>query len=341
MTDFDFIYLAAAFGGGVFGAAFGAVIAFVLCGFLAVIGAGVTVAMGAAPDAAAFSNLVAWGPYLGPHVAFGAGVVAAAYAGRVGKLDSGKNIGATLIGLNAPDVLAVGGIFGALGYVWYWVIATYGPALGDFAWVHPVVGSLVINSVLARLLFGKSGLFGKVKTGASRWVPSDAACWLRWQETPPQVLLIGLAVALPTAFVISKLPAAMDFSFGLPALWLTFLVLGMKTPVAHHIGFIAGFAVLALGNFWWGVAFGVFAAYAAQLLAPMFLNHGDTHIDPPVMSIFVSWAAVVIVAFAGAKSAPEAVAAAVAVAVAVVGYGVLVLLSSAKSSPTPQAATPA
>ena len=140
---------------------------------------------------------------------------------------------------------------------------------------------------------------------------------------------------------MTKIPAALDFTFALPAAWLLFLVLGQKMPVGHHIGFSSGFAAVALGSFWWGVVIGIFAAFAAELLARTFFNHGDTHIDPPVMGIFASWLVIVVIADLGAKSAPDAVVAAVAVVVAVVGYGILAFLKSTQSTPTPQATTPA
>ena len=64
-----------------------------------------------------FLNATAWGPLFGPHIAFAGGVAAAAYAAKTGKLKSGgKDIVASLMGLNAPDVLLVGGVFGSLGY---------------------------------------------------------------------------------------------------------------------------------------------------------------------------------------------------------------------------------
>ena len=60
---------------GVLGAAMGAVPVFIFTGLLAILG--VAAASGGGPELLQ----VAFGPVLGPHVSFGGGVAAAAYAG--------------------------------------------------------------------------------------------------------------------------------------------------------------------------------------------------------------------------------------------------------------------
>ena len=86
--------LIAAFGGGTFGAALGALPAFIMTGFVALAGAGIALAGG--PDALV-GNL-AFGSFFGPHIAFAGGVAAAAYAGRksvtskTGQLVSGDTV---------------------------------------------------------------------------------------------------------------------------------------------------------------------------------------------------------------------------------------------------------
>lgn len=60
---FDVLWLVAAFGGGVFGASVGALPAFILSGFAAIVGPAVALATGNA----AFTVDIAFGPMLGPH----------------------------------------------------------------------------------------------------------------------------------------------------------------------------------------------------------------------------------------------------------------------------------
>ena len=102
----------AAFAGGAFGAAIGALPAFIFTGF-AVIG-GEAAALGggeeATAEAAAYTGLVGFGPVFGPHISFAAGAAAAAYAAKQGYIDDGKNI-LWAAGTNHMDVLIVGGLF--------------------------------------------------------------------------------------------------------------------------------------------------------------------------------------------------------------------------------------
>ena len=131
-NSMSILSLIAAFGGGTFGAALGALPVFIMTGFVALAGAGIALAGG--PDALV-GNL-AFGSFFGPHIAFAGGVAAAAYAGRksvtskTGQLVSGDTV--TLVeedtfngsditfALNAKgdySVIIVGGIFGVIGYL--------------------------------------------------------------------------------------------------------------------------------------------------------------------------------------------------------------------------------
>ena len=110
----DILALIAAFGGGIIGAYMGALPAFIMTGIYALVG-GVLTAAGVGGDVAV--NYLAFGSFVGPHIAFAGGVAAAGYAGRKGKLASGTDILSSLNGLGEPDVLLVGGIFGVLGFL--------------------------------------------------------------------------------------------------------------------------------------------------------------------------------------------------------------------------------
>ncbi len=96
-----------AFGGGIFGAAVGALAAFEFVGLLVIAMTVVQIITGASSDFITF-------PFglFGPHTGgFAAGVAATAYAAKKGKLGSGRDITAGLSGLAAYDVLLVGGVF--------------------------------------------------------------------------------------------------------------------------------------------------------------------------------------------------------------------------------------
>jgi hypothetical protein len=316
--------IALSFGGGMFGAAIGGLPSFVLCGFGAVIGLAIYLVTGDPT----FVDAVAWGPFLGPHIAFAGGVAAAAYAGKTGKLEGGgKDIVTPLLGLNAPDVLLVGGAFGALGYVLFWVNG-FLPMIGGFPWMNPAVFSICITAVIVRLMFGKKGMFGKVRAGDSRWVPSDVAAWLPWQSRPAQLLLTGIAIGLPIAYLIKIMPALFTFGFAIAAVWLVFLGVGFKVPVGHHIGIASGMAVIATGDIWWGMTFAVIGAFLGEFFACLFLNHGDTHIDPPVCSVAVTWLLTAILSVTSLRNITGVASVGVAVVVSALLYFAMSALKS-------------
>ena len=80
--------LVASFGGGIIGAYMGALPAFILTGVIAIAGAVAAMAGGADMTV----GFIAFGSYLGPHIAFAGGVAASAYAGKTKKLGSGTDI---------------------------------------------------------------------------------------------------------------------------------------------------------------------------------------------------------------------------------------------------------
>ncbi|MFC7069079.1 hypothetical protein [Halobaculum lipolyticum] len=149
--------LIAAFAGGAFGAALGALNTFVLCGFTVIAGelyalatraAGGTVPVNVTGD-------VAFGVVLGPHVAFGGGAAALAYAVSKGYVETpgfdyhpAKEV---TVGLGSrPDVLAVGGAFGVLGFA----VATASGSLG--VPTDPVALGVVVSALAHRAAFGYS-----------------------------------------------------------------------------------------------------------------------------------------------------------------------------------------
>ena len=166
--EFNFLELLVAFAGGIFGAAIGALPVWILCGPAVLIGASINLATGNP----SFTNMVAWGLFVGPHTAFAGGAAAAAYAAKIKKLDNGRDILTSLIGLNNPKVLFVGGIFGALGYVLLWMIMQV-PNYSEIAWTNTIALAVVLNMVIARFAFGNTGLFGKPAPGQNRWIPSE------------------------------------------------------------------------------------------------------------------------------------------------------------------------
>lgn len=155
----DIFALIAAFGGGVIGAYMGALPAFILTGFVAIVGSAVTMAGGADTTV----GFIAFGSYLGPHIAFAGGVAASAYAGKAKKLSSGTDILTCLYGLGDPMTLIVGGVFGIIGFLIHYLIGSVLHLNTDLPGF-----TVIISAIIVRFMFGTSGLIGKAASGEKR-----------------------------------------------------------------------------------------------------------------------------------------------------------------------------
>ncbi|WP_319774415.1 permease [Breoghania sp.] len=277
------IGLLVAFGGGIFGAAIGALPAFAFVGILTMLG--VTIQLAIAPAATDFFG-IPFGVF-GPHVGgFASGVAAAAYAACKGKLDTGRNIVTAGMGLNSPDVLLVGGAFGIIGYVAVWLIAMvpdFGPGL---AWTdYPGLG-VVISAFIARLAWGTCGLCGTGPIKERFLHPTDATKWLVFQSSFGQLAVIGVGVGLFGGWlgITYGMPGAL-LAFGICAASLILLTLGVLTPVTHHIALPAAIVGVGSGSMIWAGLAGLLCAFVGEFYARLFLDGSDTHIDPPACTI--------------------------------------------------------
>ncbi|WP_424017233.1 hypothetical protein ACOZ4N_15295 [Halorientalis pallida] len=178
--------LVAAFAGGAFGAAIGALPSFALAGLFVVVGelyalAARTVGVETLP--VDVTGSVAFGVVLGPHVAFGGGAAALAYATKRGYLDTDfeyHQAKEVTRGLGSdPDVLAVGGLFGVVGY---W-IATASASLA--VPVDPVALGVVGSALAHRVAFG----YSLVGAGPRRWF--DMRPYERAEEGQSETLADG------------------------------------------------------------------------------------------------------------------------------------------------------
>lgn len=315
----------AAFAGGAFGAAIGALPAFVFTGFLVMLGEGirilsgdVTPLVGLDPDAiesATITSQLGFGAVFGPHISFAAGAAASAYAAKKGKMDTGfpyheaKNI-AYALGPK-PDVMLVGGLFGILGY-WIASVST----IFNMPW-DPIAMAVVLSAFAHRLVF-KFPIIGKAPKGLFNMEPfekeqqRDKASgrllvepWLGHQYKWWDVTMLGAVVGILGAFITWQ-TGSMFLGFGISAASLLFLNLGVeKFPVTHHITLISGTAVYAAagGDFagfdmgsmlLLGALFGVIAALFGELIQRVFYAHSDTHFDPPAAAIVLGSVVIVI-----------------------------------------------
>ena len=298
----DILALIAAFGGGAFAAGLGALPAFIMTGFVALVGTGITLAGGAD----ILTGNLAFGSFFGPHIAF-AGAAATAYAARknnsliaAGSLEGGNvsiavekgilvngaditySLGKTLYG----TVLIMGGVFGMLGYL---VNHLYSGVL--HLNTDTVAMTVATLGIIARFSIGKSGLTGEYTFSEKRQYFSQG------QELLYNIVLclaVGIIVSYVAAylkdlgvskeFLVAGYPA---LCFGISAITLIFAQMGFDVPTTHHISLPAANAAVLSGN----PIIGVVVAIACSLMGDFFTktinSYVDTHIDPPACTIFI------------------------------------------------------
>jgi hypothetical protein len=273
MSGFDLPLLLAAFAGGAFGAAIGALPAFVFTGFLVIAGEVVAIVGKALPGSALgnanITGAVAFGPAFGPHVAFGGGAAAAAYLARTGELNpefdyhQAKEI---TVGLGTrPDVLLVGGAFGVVGQL---VLATSNTI--GIPW-DPVAFGVVASALVHRVAFGYSIVgaasgrlldmtpFEREERRGSASADGDVVTdggtaparyvvepWLPHQYRWANVATLGAVCGILGAYIAYRTGSPF-LAFGVSAASLVFIVAGVdRIPVTHHMTLPASTVVLAM-----------------------------------------------------------------------------------------------
>lgn len=313
--------LIVAFAGGAIGATLGGYAAYGLAGLVVTIGeiARVTTGQGgtalvagsADVGRAGVTGLIGYGPVFGPHVAFAGAAAAAAYAGRKGHLETdfeyheAKHLG-TPLGPR-PAAIAVGGLFGILGY---W-LAQLSLRLA-LPW-DPVAASVVLSALLHRAVFGYP-LLGRLDTDILDMSPYDEGDrrmatdgdgggaqslagrlvvepWLPHQSEWLTNAVLGIVVGLFGGF-LAVATGSYFLAFGITATGLLFLTAGVERfPVTHHMALPAGIAALALPEVSAPVAilvggvFGCIGGLLGELAQRVFYAHADTHFDAPSASI--------------------------------------------------------
>lgn len=316
--------LAAVFGG-YFGAAIGGNFAFTLTGIMILFAWGIYVGTGSVAGTSDIAfNYIAFGPVMGPHIAFAGACAGAAYAMKKGYIETGRDSTSPLARLGKVDVLLVGAAFGVFGY-----LLNIGIGLLPWFGTHTDTVALTVftSNVLARVIWGNGVLTSsKYNQGATSFLgkiaSNDTDFWLRYQEKPSQYLPLGFmagGLAAGAAIMLSHyVPGGAAFAHTLPfaisAIIIGFLILGAEMPVQHHITIIGGLAAVKFmpvlagvpaANFPWnetwtsatwmiaigailiGCVFGMISAFLAEFQSKLFHQRGDTHVDPPAAAIWI------------------------------------------------------
>lgn len=303
--------LVAAFGGGVFGALISGTASFVFTGILALIGIAISLSGGGD----LMLTQVAFGPFFGPQVAFVGGVAAAAYLGKkrcgaletaglsidaqvvyagdykeldvdqdyLGKLVDGTDTMTPLFKCKDSMVLIVGGLFGVLGYMVNYAFSEILALRMD-----TIALTVVVMAIVARLIFGKSGLTGLYPKDESRFGPI--------KETLGFNSIWAFFLSIVTAYAVIELQVN-NLGWAISAVTLMFLWTGLPFPVSHHITMVTGYAALQFNNIWIAAVFGLLAMISGEYVQRMFNNHVDSHIDMP--AVVIAFLSVIILGVLG------------------------------------------
>ncbi len=331
--------LLAAFAGGAFGSAIGALPAFIFTGFMVIAGETASILSGDfleiltmdadLSNTNSITGSLGFGPVFGPHISFAAGAAASAFAAKKGYMDTdfpyheAKNI-AYAQGPK-PDVMFVGGLFGILGY---W-ITTISSTL-SLPW-DPIALGVVLSAVIHRLVFkypligdSEGGLLNMApfQDGERRVIGEPAAGdgntegrfkvepWLPHQYKWDHVGMLGFVVGILAAFITYS-TGSVFLPFGISAASLLFLNCGVaNVPVTHHISLVASTAIVAATGGEYaqislslmlllGGLFGIISASAGEWIQRIFYAHSDTHLDPPAAAIVLCTFLIAILAMTG------------------------------------------
>ncbi|MFB6176054.1 MAG: hypothetical protein ABEI99_02720 [Halobaculum sp.] len=320
------LLLIASLAGGAFGAAIGALPAFIFTGFVVFLGEGVAIlqrqigGLEAVPKgelAVGLTGVIGFGAVTGPHIAFAGGVAASAYAGKKypemepdgWDYHFGKNI---LYAFGTkPDILAVGAVFGVLGMLIAKIAGgigfpTDGIALSVFltamiarvAFDYPLVGKAAGESLLDMSPFEREEPHAAADGGE---VPQEHAGrlatepWLPHQYKWSGVTAIGLVGGVLGGFIWIQ-TGSIFLGYAISAISLLFLQLGVeKIPVTHHItlmgavGAVVAMPVVGSDPIAVIVAglFGAAAGLLGEVTQRIFYSHSGTHVDPPAMAIVI------------------------------------------------------
>lgn len=260
----------ASFGGGVLGAFMGGLPAFILCGIVGFAGFALQGSMD-------ILGSVAFGAFLGPHIAFGGGGVAgAAFAKSIGCLPEGTDILTPLAKCNNPLVYLVGGVAGVIAYAIHYL---YTGVLNFPA--DTVAMTVLTMGIIVRLTIGKTGI-----TGMCPIEGKSTRAFFPLKESIPNLIVSGLGLGLVSSYYAVEFDAV-TLGFCISAASLMFTQMGFPLPSTHHITLSAAYAAAATGSILVGGIFGIIAALMGDFCEKTFNSYCDSHIDPPATTITV------------------------------------------------------
>lgn len=296
----------AAFGAGILGSIIGGTLSFALTGIIALIGIAVTLGGGET----IFTNAVAFGPFLGPHISFAGAVAGAAYAGRKKYID-GSDVNISLFAFKEPLLLLIGGTFGIVGYVLNQFLASIDFIANNF---DTVATTVFLSAITARVLITGTAPLSDTKKQTLQTMDSDQVSDTSVEEVYGEESINGqksyvydiiwsFGMAVAVAFVTFE-TGINNVGWAVSAISLIFAFLGFEDfPVTHHITMVAGvaastfiviysptIAILLTG------LFGVISVISGIWINNAINTNVDSHIDMPAIVIAL-WTFIILFFF--------------------------------------------
>lgn len=268
------VLILASMGGGIFAAILGATNAFIFTGFMGLIGVSMQLAGGGDSFVLSFAS----GPFLAPHIAFNAGVVALAvtkrlYSNGVAKDLDGTDAFMPLYKYKKSIPILVAGAVGGLGFLLnLWFTNNLSFKIDTIALV------IVIFNLLTRLLIGKTGI-----------VPNENPKENRYKETNKNIvfnLIWGTGFAGVIAY-ITLITGNPFLGFYMSAASLIFMAMGKDMPFSHHISLISGYAALQGNSIWLGILLGALSIPVFEYIQATVNPKADTLIEVSTMTIML------------------------------------------------------
>lgn len=280
--------LVASFVAGIAAAGFGGVQFFIMCAGTCLIGALVGIS----------TNEFAFSPLLNPASTFLSAAVASGYANYKGYNGGGNGPASSLMALQKPDVLLLGGVAGVIGWIVNWALGQIGLAGFDTVAVTVVIVPLVFKVIFQKTAVGVVPEEDKALGG--RFSPLGGRGWYAgmrrgidkaiWPAAYGAFIGIGMVLLMQAG---SPTAGVLGFGFG------GFVLVFPTVPAQHFIGcavctalgFVPNLAsnpdaiLIAVA---YGFGFGALAANLADLSSDLFFRYGYVHIDIPAGSIAMS-----------------------------------------------------
>lgn len=290
-----------AFFGGALATALGALGSVILCAIVAIAGI-------CAVAAGCEFNIVteiAFGFFLSPHLGLGPAACALGYAAKKGYLEDSKGIALPLFSLGKPDVLVVGGLFAVLAY---YIQIGLSVGLGLQGKFDNVSCTIVIINIIAKIMFGNEGVFGKVPEGDKRFginSPNGWFPWMHYSNSWQYFVFAGSMAGISTylwwlLYTLGEKTNNMNLmidaqfpGFALAVVFLILLCCGLPCPVFHHVGLVSAYAAMTAYAYGaslpvvmlWGISWGILSHFVADWGASLFHVYGNGYVDPPSISM--------------------------------------------------------